>query len=376
MATVLEKRQAIAGGAGRRYCDLIVASLMGLTLLGIVNSSLAGQSVFMGVKAARGYYLLLFYFVLSRSSIDFVKLTKFIVFAGLTLCLANNVQYIYWGEINLFHDSVWSERLGNLRFLNGDFFTIFAPLIALGEYVTNRKKGYLLASLYMISTVAIQGQTRAVIFGLIGSSLVLLFASSNSLANKLKIVGGFSLAIVLSFIIWHDSTLLGGLWDLSTQEFSSNQGNIAIRLRGYGYYFTEFLKSPIWGGGIWSDQVARSNPENIRQFHIVLSDLGITAALFHFGSLGIAWLVATVVTSLFRLSCILRKGAGPMDYGIVAYFVFACLTSLTLNCFVDSRTIIYLALAFAVIAYHDQREVGELESNPYHKPTSVPLVKR
>jgi hypothetical protein len=364
MTTGPGKKQGVAG-AGRKYSDMIVASLMGLTLLGIVTSSLAGQPVFMGLKAAKGYYLLLFYFVLSRSSVDFAKLTKFIVGTGVALCVANNVQYLYWGEIDLFHTTA-TERLGNLRFLSGDFFTILAPLIAFGEYVTSRKKGYLLASLYMISTVVIQGQTRAVIFGLFGSCLVLLFISSNTLADKLKIVGGAFLAIVLSSILWQGLNLWEGLWDLTTKELSSDRGNVAIRLRGYEYYFAEVLKSPIWGGGIWSGQVAGSNPENMKQFGIDLTDLGIMQVFFHFGSLGITWLVASVVISFVRLSAILRKGVRAMDYGIVAYFVFGSLTLVTLNCFVDNRTIIYLVLALVVIAHHDQLEVEEIESEAHH----------
>jgi len=337
-----------------RNLNILVLVFAGLALIGIINSSLQGQPFMLGVKAAKGYYLILFYFVFVTRKIDVRKFSRSVVIVGLLLTLVNNVQYIYFGKLTIFNLSREMERAGQLRFLIGEMFMLYAPMLALGEYLQSKKRFYLFAFIYMLATVIIQGQTRGVIWGFAFMGLFLFYMLKKLNVMKVVLVGVPLVALFLWVGPLLQKTFLGELYELTKYEISGRQGNVGVRYDTYGYYFGEVAKSPIFGRGIWNDAYRGNNPEDMSYKDMYLSDVGITSLFFHLGLAGAVWLClvfARVYKFTFTAFRRIRENA-PL--GIVAYFVFSFATLPTLNCLLASRTTLYLALSLAILSQMDR----------------------
>jgi len=320
--------------------------------IAVLISALQGQPFFFGLKAARGYCLLLFYFVFVSRRIDYQRLSTLIILTGILLMVLNNMQYL--GSLQIFHYSqeVDLERGGRLRFLMGDFFTIFAPIIALGAYLQQKQKWHLAACLYMTATVFIQGQTRAVIFGMIATSFLLMYLSQRI---RLKFFTG-TLAIIIVFILTQpmlQKTFISNLFQETVGEIVNKSGNVGIRYDAYDYYWKETSPYFLTGRGIWDNAFTDNNPENMRHKNIYISDIGIMGFLFHTGLLGAVWLCILIFKVYHIHFESFGKLRGHINYGIVGYFIFSVTTLATLNGLVQKPTIIYLALALAIISQYD-----------------------
>lgn len=332
--------------------SIMIFSFLLLVVVAVFNSCLQGQSVMLGLKAARGNFLILFYFVFMARSINMTKLFRLIIITGFLLILLNNIQYIFFGEIKLFHYSLEElrvERAGQMRFLLGDFFTIFSPIIALGEYLRTKKKIFLVASIYMFSIVIIQGLTRAVIWGFIATIFLLLFYAKRINFSKTVGIG----IPVVALLIWLgpviQSTVFWELFETTKYEFTEQAGNIGVRFDSYEYYIGEIAKSPIIGRGIWNDAYEGHNPEDMKHKDIHLGDIGITGHIFHWGLLGAVWLIV-IFAKIYKTAFVsIGRLKEHIHYGIIGYFIFSIVTMATLNSFTSRRTIVYLALSLALL---------------------------
>lgn len=333
-----------------------VALFFVLVVIAIANSTFHGQLLGMGIKAAKGYYLFLLFFIFISRPIDTQRLAKLVVGTGVLLMLLNNIQYMIWDGFQFFQlvtkVDYDLERAGKLRFLVGEFFTIFAPIVALGEFLRTDKKAFLLAFLYMVATVIIQGQTRAVMFGFLVTTLVMFY-----LSQRIRIrafAGGILLLIASAWIVPAlGETFLGDIFQETTQEVTKGSGNVGVRLKGYEYYWGEISKSAFFGIGVWNDAFTAGNPEDVKHMGIHLSDVGITALVVHMGFLGLIWLLALLVK--VHKACFQRIGSlrENVNLGVLGYFVFSLSTFATLNGFTNRFTIIYLALALAIVSQTD-----------------------
>lgn len=321
-----------------------------LVILGVFTSFFFGQPLILGIKAAKSYSLLLFYFVFLAKNINMEKFFRLIVITGVLLTLLNNLQYIFPGSISIFYFFREMERVGQMRFLIGDFFMIFSPIIAFGGYLTNKKKWYLAAFIYMASTVVIQGQTRAIIWGFTVTLLLLLYFAEKLNFIKVVFVGVPLLVLSVWFLPIIQSTFFGELYNLTRYEIQERRGNVQIRLDTYKYYFGEILKSPIIGRGIWNDEFKENNPEDMKYRGLHIGDIGITRFIFHFGLVGVFWLSILFIRVYKTMFISLRKLKENIHFGLIGYCIFSIATMATLNCFVGSRSIIYLTLVLALLS--------------------------
>lgn len=328
----------------------IVIALLLVVLMGVFNSYFQGQSIMSGLSAARGYFLILFYFVFMSKNIDSQKLFNFLIIAGVLLSIVNNIQYVFFKEIDIFSVSKEIERAGQLRFMQGGFFVIFSSLIAFGEYIRTQKKAYLVVSVYMVSTVVIQGQTRVIYGGLIIAMLFILILAKKINFARAVLIGGplFVLIILLSPII--QSTFLGKLYGMTKYEITEQEGGVRIRLDAYDYYFREIKESPVIGRGVWDPGFSGYNPEKTKDKDIYLGDIGISSLLFRFGLVGFIWLILLLVKvyklSFFNLGRLKEK----VHLGLIGYFIFCISIMVTINRITHHRSIIYLALVLALLS--------------------------
>jgi len=339
-----------------------VIGLFLLTLMGILNSFFHGQPLGLSLKAGLGYYLILFYFIFGSKSIDQRKLFNLMTIAGVLLTFLNNIQYALFGSLKIFYYTREMIRIGQLRFLVPEMFLVFTAVIAFGAYLTYQKKRYLWAFLYIQSTILLQGQTRVHIWGLFVAIFGLLVIS-----KKLTILKVLSLGIpILALLVWVlplvRNTIFGQLFELTKNELSSEQGNIAIRVDTYDYYLRETLKSPLVGRGIWNDLFdfyMGDNPEDMKYKNLHLSDVGMMSLAFHFGLLGVFWLIGLLAKAAKLIARSLKGPEPGLLYGSAGYFLFSVAAMLTLNCLTRSDSIIYLALVLALISQNTGTVVPE-----------------
>lgn len=329
---------------------LLVIFFLIITTTGIFNSYIQGQPFILSLKAAKHYFLILFYFVFISQEINQQKLFRLIIIMGLLLSIVNNIIY-FFGNLGIFAFDLnaWQERAGRLRFLIGGFFIIFASIITFGEYLRTNKKLYLMVFIYMAATLILQGMTRAVMFGM-GITIPLMIYYSRGI-NYIKAAFAILILILLfiCFIPLLQSSFLGEMYKNTKSEIGEKAGNVGIRLEGYKYYYHEILKSPIIGRGIWNDTLTKGNPEDMKYRRIHLSDIGITILIFHFGILGLLWLVV-VLLKVYKISFQNPiKLNENIHYGLIGYFIFNIVTLPTLHCFIRRDVIVYFALTLALL---------------------------
>jgi len=330
--------------------NFFIWSFFIITLGGVLNSYAQGQPLILGLKAAKGYYLIAFYFVFMSRKIDLDKLMKYIVITGLALSVLNNYQYFMFGNTQIFYYDTELMREGRLRFLIGDFFTIFSPLIAFGEFLRTNKKRYLAAALYMGATVILQGLTRSVITGLVATIIIILLLTQKIDLKKFIIIGLLVIAGYLFVLPILERSVIGDLYNLTAYEIVEREGNVGLRMKTYEYYIEEYMISPLFGRGIWNDSFRHNNPEDMKMMGFHLSDIGSMSILFHFGLVGVAWCVALVVVVFRRVFTSTLKISNSVHPGLVSYFIFSLFTVTVLNGFLQRRTIIYLALTLALLS--------------------------
>lgn len=318
--------------------------------IALVYTLLHGQPLRYGLGAARYYFFILFYFVFMSRKINVERLFKLIIIAGVILFLLNNIQYIFFGKITIFHVTREGERAGVLRFLAGGYFSTFALLITFGEYLKRRKKIYLGVAVYIFAITTLQGQTRMVIFGLVVTIFIMMYLARFIDFAKLLLFGVPALVLVVWLLPVIQSSIIGKLFELTKYEYSGRTGNIGVRFDTYEYYLSEFVKSPLIGRGVWDDGFRENNPEDLKDKGIHLSDIGIMSVLFHFGMMGLLWLIfifAKIYKNIFPGKDRLYDN---VQYGLIGYFIYNIITMVTLNGITTRRCIIYLALVMAIVS--------------------------
>ena len=251
-----------------------------MTFLGVIQAYLHGQSVVLGLKAAKGFYIVLLYFVFQAKDIDPKRLFHLIIIIGIILMLLNNAQFVLHDRVKIFHYDKSLMRVGELRLLVGGFFTMFAPMVAFAMYLDRGKKIYLVSFVYLLATVVVQGKGRAVMVGFLAMITVLLYLSGRINFKNMVLVGVPSLVILLWSAPFLERTFIGRIVEMSQTEVSADTGNVGIRKLAYAYYIDAFWKSPILGRGIWNDLVTKNNPENMKHLGLHLSDIGIMQLFF------------------------------------------------------------------------------------------------
>lgn len=328
----------------------IILSFLGLVLIGIICAWMQGQPLRFGLSVTKSYFLILYYYLFMGREININKLFKLIIFTGAVLLFLNNIQYLFFENLNIFHFDRFGERVGTLRFLVGGFFIIFATILAFAEFLRCRKRIYLIMFIYMLGVITLQGQTRIVIWGFMITILLLLYISKRIKFNKIVSFGLPLLVLFFWLLPLFQSTLFARLYGLTRYEFEQRGGHVGIRLDTYEYYIKEVMKSPIIGRGVWSDGYNKNNPENMKERGLHLSDIGVMSIIFHFGLLGVFWLILGLKNIFKTQLAKIKRYTDSQYYSLVGYFIFVIAVMPTLNVLVSRRSIIYFALVLAIIS--------------------------
>lgn len=333
---------------------ILIICLLIMSILGALRSSYLGQPLMLGLKKAIVVFSpIVFYFIFQSKKIDDQRLFNLIVVIGVCLALLNNIQYLFYGKLKLFQYTSEMVRAGHLRYLVGGFFTIFSPIVALSQYLTMGRKRFLLAFIYMLGTVVLQGQTRAVIWGFLVTGFFMFYIAKKIQLKKILYIGVPIGVLLIWFLPVIQSGRWGEFYQLTKSEITNREGNWGGRLDAYNFYFAETMKSPLMGRGIWNetfDVYLGDNPEDRGPSRFGLSDIGIMILLFRFGLIGALWLVLLLLKVYRTMFSRFGELKENVQYFVAGYFVFGLATILTIDCFTQQGVIIYLALNLALLS--------------------------
>jgi len=309
----------------------------------------AGQNLILGLRASRWFFLILMYFVIINKHINKKRFLNYVIITGILLCILNNVHYVFWGDINIFSNFRFGERVGEIRFLCGVTFILFSSFCALGLYLKLNHPFYLLSFLYMGLTSIIQGKTRMLIFGLIFTAVILM-ATTKKFSKELVVFLIFALIsymfIVTAFPNIYAKSKVGKIHALTKREVLSRSGNYGVRIEAYKFYVKEWMESPIFGMGSWNDKFEGNKYFYEKsKYGVHLSDIGFMFVLFQFGLVGFIWLILILKMIFCDKQHILN--ASPELKG---YLIFSIVTAATLNNVLSPFNVVYFSFILGLLA--------------------------
>lgn len=146
-----------------------VISFLVISMFGVIIASFYGQSLVLGIKAAKFIPLVMIYFLLAGRKIDVDKFTNYFVIMGLAVTVVATLQYFFHGRLNLFPGlpkeglSNIFERAVTFRITVGQYVIPAAAVAAFAKFNKNSNPLFLAAAIALFSELLFIQQTRALI---------------------------------------------------------------------------------------------------------------------------------------------------------------------------------------------------------------------
>jgi hypothetical protein len=322
------------------YCFLVSA------IQANINFS---QPLIFGIRASRIFFIyavVFIYLSISLTHISYKSIYRFVVFTSIFLIFINFFEFYYNTQLYLQNKVI--NRFDDVRFLIGGTSIIYFYLFLLAN--AGRGKFPIIGLIGLMIVLVIISKTRSLVFPLL---LITTFSllKINSVKKFLQVL--MILFLLLATFIFNNKVgnNIADLLLLFIDEFKSNEGNVAIRLVGLGYYWEKFdFFSLIFGIGM--DNEIYIDLYNPLYF---LSDLGAFRVLYYHGIIGIV-LFALTLYDLYRES---SKGELPL-HKFGRYFVYFQFLSPTLT-FVYHPTAMYIYIfTLLYIKFHNKKTICQI----------------
>ncbi|KAF0189230.1 MAG: hypothetical protein FD168_1077 [Desulfobulbaceae bacterium] len=316
-----------------------VVSFLAISVLGVFVAWFSGQSLDLGIKAAKFIPLVMVYFLVVGRQIRTEKFSLYFIVMALAVSFVALIFFATHGAVNPFfgiEQKMLLDHLGNPRVTVGQFVIPIAAVMAFARYKQNSKIIYLFAAIMLFCEVLFIQQTRGFIASTFLSMCVVYVLSTKLTPLRISFylfaIGGvFAASMVFSVSDFSSF----GVVKRSQVDFSKRHGSYGgsaqARLNSYAYYWNEIQQHPIVGRGIynfnWKESAEKDLQEN-RGIH--LSDIGITHFVVQAGLVGVLWLVYGIL-KIGRDIWLYRKGLIVSCYFIIAIFAMPTLDILLLT---------------------------------------------
>jgi hypothetical protein len=318
-----------------RYGWWVISFLL-ISVVGIIVAYFSGQSLDLGIKAAKYVPLILVYFLLSGRDIDAHKFSRYFIAMALIVAAIAAIQYFLPPKFILFtgmSDVMKLLRLESPRVSIGQFVISAAAVMAFAQSKRSSNWFFLFAAFVLFLEVLFIQQTRAFIVSVFLSMVLVHFLSHKltmlRISSMLIIAGVFLSALLIVGADIYDI----GLVKRTETDIVQRKGSYQGRIVAYTYYWKEIEKKPLLGRGLLNFNW-KENKENILQQEkgIHLSDIGITHFFVQAGLVGFLWFI-------YGLFQIWRDIFRFREYMFISsYFILATFTMLTIDMYlrVDS----------------------------------------
>ena len=208
-------------------------------------------------------------------------------------------------------------------------------------------------------------QTRAYYFVIAISLIVVLLFCGSSSSKKIR-----NIAIIILFSVMLFSS---GLFDQFLGSFGENSdmyGNTLVRMNAIGYFWEEFVHSPLWGHGIITTAqyfTIRTGPLGSYFY----ADVGIIGLMAQFGIFSFVIYVWPMLRWGRHILRHLRSG--KLDPFLIAMYIYMLASTPSLLCVNQALCIIW-PFSLAFFAYSNEKLGEEEDKNGYNRYNGITCV--
>jgi hypothetical protein len=333
-----------------------------------------GQPYVVGLRAVRGSFFYIYFFVLLCGIDTPLKLLRYIKYLKITaLCLTLVAILQNVLHINVFFSNHSNEivRVGMNRMINpGLDIVMLVFFILIGNFIYSKKPNRIIDNvlLLILSIQILLSLTRSVIIGCL-LTLVLIFIISREYKNAIKVsyAGVMLISCYLFFKLsfgMHSNFGMGiisDLYHLTYSEVVNAKGNVGIRLLLAQTYLKFGFENWFLGTGYISPI---GSVAAIIKYPILRQDLGYIIMFSQYGLVGLIWL-AGLSLSFFRKGFLLLRQSVVDEYrgiaiGLIGNFIYLLVSFITLPHFIDPDRICVVAInlaLFQIIYSNSKKEI-------------------
>jgi hypothetical protein len=319
-----------------------VVAFLSISVMGIVVANFSGQSLSLGIKAAKFVPLILVYFVLQGRAIDANKFVNYFVTMSLTVAGIATAQYLLHNKFIIFtalpKDILFGIE-GPIRITVGQFVIAAATVVAAARYFQSSNLMFLIAAVGFFLEIVFIQKTRGFIAGVFLSIFAVYVLSHKITLLRISFYLIFAGLLMGSWLIISDIKIDRiAIIDRTRLDIEKQRGSFQGRINAYMYYWKEIQKKPLTGRGLFNYNWEGNSEKKIQQTGIHLSDIGITHFIVEAGLIGLIWLIY----GLFRMWLDIVYNSETII--VSSYFVVATFTMPTLDMFMRVDTLFLFAV--------------------------------
>lgn len=316
-----------------------VLSFLAISVLGVFVAWSSGQSLILGLKAAKFIPLVMVYFLVAGRGIQIEKFSIYFILMALAVSVVSLIFFASHGTVNPFvgiEQKMLVDHLGNPRVTVGQFVISTAAVMALARYKQNSNIMFLVAAVLLFAEVLFVQQTRgfvvAVFLGMIGVYALSTKLTPISISLYLLVIGSvFSAGLFFSTADLSSLSVVKRSQTDLVKRGGSYGSSVQARLNAYTYYWEQIQQNPLIGRGIYNFNWAGNNEKQLQALKGVhLSDIGITHFIVQAGLIGALW-IAYGLLKIWRDIWLYRKSLVVSCYFIIATFAMPTLDILLLT---------------------------------------------
>lgn len=301
-----------------------------------------GQDIMLGLDASQRYFRYLFYFYLNIKMNDEKiadKVVDMMILIASILAILYIIQARIYPNVKVFNMS-YMIRDGNVRFYTGINLITFSAFLALEKYFSSKDKKYIIATIILISEIYIVGQTRSITIPLIMILFYKMFISKK-ISSK-QIIKNFIIIVTIVVFILIKPQFIENTFISVYNEISNNTGTSGFRIREISFYMNQFMQSPIWGIGIYSDSTQVGYEILGRHLEYYQNDIGVIGFIATFGIFGMA-IFATII---YKAVKVLKKCNNKYGELMILFIIF----SLFFNFYLENNvSILYILITLCYL---------------------------
>lgn len=325
-----------------------VISFLGIALFGVIVGYFYGQSLALGIKAAKFVPFMLAYFLVAGRPIDADKFSRYFVAMALGVGAIATIQYFLPPDTFILtgmSEKMKLAKLENPRLTIGQFVVPVAAVMAFAQYKRNFSAFFLIAAVLLLLECIFIQQTRVIIAGIFLSLVVVYLLSTKLTILRVSfflILAGIFLGTFL--VVRADVSNLAPIKE-TRLDIEKRRGSYQARVNAYTHYWQEIGKKLVFGRGLLNFNWQGNKDKYLQhQKGVHLSDIGIFQFFVQAGLLGFLWFIY----GFFKLW---GKIFRYRDYvSIASYFILGTFTMPTIDMFLRFDSMFLFAVFLGIFS--------------------------
>lgn len=317
----------------------------------IYSNIIYGQQIIEGIYVCHRYliYLLVFFYlkmVKKESTIN--SLISIVINVAIIFSLIAFVQYFLYPNIVFFQS--YSERNGNIRLFINTSSVTFAIIFLVGKLlnkldIANFTK---LLILFLFIVFVNQGRGEIMIFFISFVALLIIkgFLKLDKTSRSIIIVLSPFIIICLVFLFF---LLFKNQIDSILHEINAGTGSGFTRVNELVYYSNLLSKSPVFGIGTLSDDLALKYYMTDK-LHYYMEDTGVLEFVFKNGIFGLIWIIIYFYF-IIKSTIVFYKTKKFSYFYMCLYYLFISFIGVFYFNLITSRQYIFMNTLFFSIVY-------------------------